>query len=148
MVFPEVTKRQDTSLEGHTLSAGSLPFYGEDFMEDITPDGFKGTDRRTESRSFADKYSSVEFSIKELPYNYQFKIWETSPSGVSILIKKESAVLGHLRVGDILTMKYYPIDNFEQPESFETEIKHISKNEDPRFKGLYLIGLSLSEKQS
>ena len=117
-------------------------------MGDIPSDGLKGKERRSESRSFADKYSSVEFSLKELPYNYQFKIWETSASGVSILIKEESAVLGHLRVGDILTVKYYPIDSFKEPESFETKIKHISKNEDPRFKGLYLVGLSLSEKQS
>lgn len=117
-------------------------------MGDMPPDGLEGKDRRSESRSFADKYSSVEFSIKELPYNYQFKIWETSSSGVSILVKEESAVLGHLKVGDILSMKYYPIDSFEEPEAFETEIKHITKNDDPRFKGLYLVGLSLSEKQS
>ena len=117
-------------------------------MGDMPPNGFEGKDRRSESRSFADKYSSVEFSIKELPYNYQYKIWETSPSGVSILVKEESAVLGHLKVGDVLKMKYYPIDSFKQPVSFETEIKHITKNDEPRFKGLYLVGLSLSEKQS
>ena len=115
-------------------------------MKDRDDSAYKGKDRRAESRSIVDKYSSVEFSIKELVYNYQFKIWEISPSGMSILVKEDSAVLEHVKVGDILDMKYYPVDLSEEPASLKTEIRHITKDDQDRFKGHYLIGLAIIEK--
>ena len=116
-------------------------------MEDTDQSIYEGRERRAESRSLAERYSSVECSIKDLPYNYQFKIWDTSPSGLSILIKEDSAVLEHLKVGDTLEMKYYPVNMSRPPDSFKTKIKHITKDEMSRFKGLYQVGLSVSEKK-
>lgn len=103
-------------------------------------------DRRTEPRSIVDKYSSVEFSVSDVAFIFQFKIWETSPSGMSILVKENSSVLECLNIGDVLEMKYYPVDVSEGPITLKTEIKHITKDVQERIKGHYLVGLTISKK--
>jgi hypothetical protein len=112
-------------------------------MEDQKDQVYKGIDRRTESRTPVDEYSSVEFSISDLPYRYQFKIVDVSPSGMSILVKEGSAVLEHLKVGDVLDMKYYHVNRSKAPESLKTEIKHVTRDDEGRFRGHYFIGLSI-----
>ncbi len=112
-------------------------------MEDYSDKVYKGIDRRIEDRSPVDEYSSVEFSISDLLYRYQFKIVDVSPSGMSILVKEDSAVLEYLKVGDVLDMKYYPVNRSKAPESLKTEIKHITKDDEGRFRGHYFIGLSI-----
>ena len=117
-------------------------------MEERAHNVHENNDRRSEPRFFIEKYSSVEFSIKDLPYNYQFKIYDLSSSGMSILIKEDSAVLSHLKVGDTLEMKYYPVNMSRPPDSFKTEIKHITKDKLSKFKGLYQVGLSALNKSN
>ena len=109
---------------------------------------YRGVDRRSEPRSIVDKYSSVEFSIHDLVYVYQFKIWETSESGMSILVREDSAMIEHLKVGDIIDMKYYPVNASEEPVSLKTEIKHITKDDQNRFGDHHLVGLTIIEKPS
>jgi len=89
----------------------------------------------------------VEFSIDPSRPDYQFKIWNMSPSGMGVLAREGSEVLKHLKVGAVLTMKYYRSESFEEGEELKTEIKHITKDHQGRFKGNYLIGLSILEKQ-
>ena len=102
-----------------------------------------GTERRSEPRSIVEQYSSLEFSIKDLSFLYQFKIRETSTSGISILINEGSELLKFLKVGDILDVKYYAQDLSEQPKYLETEIKHITKDDQGRFAGHCVVGLSI-----
>ncbi|MEE8541555.1 MAG: PilZ domain-containing protein [Desulfobacterales bacterium] len=100
--------------------------------------------RRSEPRSVVDQYYSVEFSIGSTgPIAYQFKIRNISKSGMGILVKEDSDLLEHLSAGDLLNMKYYPVDLSEQPKHLKTEIKHITKDDQGRFKGHYLVGLSV-----
>ena len=107
----------------------------------------KGPERRSELRSIDKRFSSVEFSINKLNFLYQFRIWDTSQSGMSILIKEDSEVLEHLHVGDVLDMKYYPEELYEKPVSLKTEIIHITRDVPDRIKGHYLIGLSACEEE-
>lgn len=100
-------------------------------------------DRRADERKPPDKYYSVQFSVKDLGYFYQFKIWDVSSKGMCILIGEDSSVVGHLHVGDIIKMQYYLSDAVGSTEEFETEICHITKNEQGRFKGHYLVGLAI-----
>lgn len=104
-------------------------------------------ERRFEQRNMTDRYYSVEVKIEGLPAIYQFKIWNLSLKGMCLLVKKESAILEHIRVGDILTMKYHPIKPLGSPESLITEIRHISKEESGRFKDHCLVGLLVRNKQ-
>lgn len=100
-------------------------------------------DRRSGERKAPEKYYSVQFSVKDLGYFYQFKIWDVSSSGMCILVGEDSSVVNHLHVGDIIKMQYYLSDSVGSTEEFETEISHITKNDQGRFKGHYLVGLAI-----
>ena len=117
-----------------------------EIMEDKDQDTYRKAERRSVNRSRVDQYSIVEFSVEGLAHLYQFKIWNISPLGVGVLVTHGSEVLKHLKVGDILNMKYYRQELSEQPEQMETEIKHITKDAQGKFKGNYLVGLSILEK--
>jgi len=114
-------------------------------MDDEGVKEHKDHDRRSEPRSLEDQYVRVEFSLGDLEPVYLFKIWDISPSGMGILVKENSAVLRHLKVGDVWTMKYYPSRTSESAKALKTQIRHITKDEQGRFKGHYLVGLSISE---
>jgi len=115
-------------------------------VEDKDQDTYEAVERRSETRSAVDQYTIVEFSLEGLANLYQFKIWNISPLGIGVLVTHGSEVLRHLKVGDILDMKYYRQELTEQPEQLKTEIKHITKDAQGRFKGNYLVGLSILEK--
>ena len=88
----------------------------------------------------------MEFSLGSVNCLYQFKIWDVSPSGMSILVKEDSEVLNHIEIGDILDMKYYPKKTSEDPVRLRTEIRHITRDVPERIKGHILIGLSINNK--
>jgi len=104
-------------------------------------------ERRSDPRKIIDKYCSVEFLIQDLEFAYQFKIWDTSPKGISVLVKEDSDLLNHIKVGEILYLKYYPTDSSRPAEHLKTDIMHITRNEKGPFKGLYFVGLSIVENQ-
>jgi hypothetical protein len=89
------------------------------------------------------QYHSVEFSVDGLYFLYQFKIQSLSESSIGVLIRENSEIMGLLKVGDIIKMKYYPKDAFFPAELLDTEIQYITKEEQGRFQGHYLIGLAL-----
>ncbi len=107
----------------------------------------KFTEKRSEPRSIIDQYYSVEFSVKGTAFVYQFKIWDLSSKGICVLVQENSGVLKHLKTGHILNMKYYAKDSLKRTE-LKTEIKHITKDDTGRFKGHYLVGLSILEEQN
>ena len=102
-------------------------------------------EKRSEPRTVIDQYYSVDFSIGNESFLYQFKIWDLSSRGICLLIKEDSPVLDHLKVGDIVKMKYYEADSSTPGEYLNTEIKHITKDEEGRFKGHYIVGISIPE---
>jgi len=113
--------------------------------EDVLKDG-QTAGRRSESRSLIDQYHCVEFQIHSLGTFYQSKIWDISNKGMCILIKANSAVLNHLNVDDVIDMKYYPKESNAPIEGIKTQIRHITISEQGRFKGHYLVGLSVLDK--
>ena len=103
----------------------------------------KRPERRAETRSASERYYSVEFTVKDLASAYQFKIWNISSQGMCILIKDDSKILPYINVGDVITMKYYLTESIGTTEDVRTEIKHITKDEQGRYKGHYLVGLAI-----
>jgi hypothetical protein len=77
---------------------------------------------------------------------YHFLIWDISPKGMSILVKEDSHVLKSLKIGDSLDMKYFIKDSPEPTEYLKTRIRHITKDEQGRFEGHFLVGLSFTEQ--
>jgi hypothetical protein len=48
----------------------------------------------------------------------------------------------HLHVGDILDMQFYPSNKSDPIENSKVEIIHISRDDDGRFRGHFLVGLN------
>ena len=105
----------------------------------------KGQEKRSEHRKILDQYYSVEFSISKMLPVHQFKVRDISPSGIGILVNENSAVLEHLTINDVLEMKYNPTDSSNSPEHLKTEIRHITKVEEGKYKGHYLVGMLILE---
>jgi hypothetical protein len=105
-------------------------------------------DKRSEKRQPPDKYYSVQFSLKNLASIYQFRIWDTSPHGLCILVNDDSDVLSHMKVGDVIEMKYYVSEKPGTTEDLKTEVRHITKQEEGRFKGHCFVGLLILDTSS
>jgi len=88
-------------------------------------------------------YYSVEFTIDGLISLYQFKIYQEPAQPPCFLVKEDSKVLERLKVGETHKMKYYTTDTLCPTQYWDTEISRISKEEEGRFKGHYLIGLDI-----
>ena len=104
-------------------------------------------DRRPESRTILDRYYSVEFQLQDTGNVYKFKLRDMSSKGLGILVNKDSAVLRHLKVGDSLNMKYIPPESAGASESLKTNIAHITQKDEEPFKGHFLIGLLITERE-
>ena len=102
-------------------------------------------DRRVEERRPPDKYYSVQFSPEDLACIYQFKIWNISSFGLCIMVSEDSDALKHISVGDVIDMKYYVSEKPGTTEDFKTEVRHITRQEEGRFKGHYFVGLMILE---
>lgn len=110
--------------------------------------GNQAAEKRSEKRKRIDQYYSVEFLVKDLGRVYQFKIWDLSSKGMCILVKDDSKVLEHLKVGEVVKMKYYHAETLSPAEHVETKVKHITKEETGRFKGHHMIGLAIQDAPS
>lgn len=103
-------------------------------------------ENRFESRKVAEAYYSVEFAFKrDLPL-YQFKVRDMSPGGLGILANEGSEALKRLTVGDVLEMKYNPVNREHSAVYLKTEIRHITRLEQGPFKGHYLVGIQVLEE--
>jgi len=100
-------------------------------------------ERRSESRRKVDEYFSVEFLVGGIETIYQFRIWNLSPQGMCFLVKRDSDLLRHLKVGQNWNMKYYRDDATKPADYLRTEIRHITKDESGRFKDHCLVGLCI-----
>lgn len=98
-------------------------------------------ERRSETRTEAERYYSVQFTTEGLASFYQFKLWNISANGMCILVKEGSEVLKHIKVGDTIDMTYYLADSQGVHEDMRTQIRHITKNEGGRFRGHFMVGL-------
>ena len=93
-----------------------------------------------------DRYSSVEISISKVEPAYMFRIRNIPSSGVGILVKEDSAILRHLRVGDTLNLKYNPFEASDVPEYLKTEIRYITEYDQTRPNKHYLVNFAVIEK--
>ena len=105
------------------------------------------SDRRSEPREPSVKYHSVEMKLASLPI-YLFKLKEISSSGASFMVKANSAILKHLKVGQVLNMRYHADDETQPSEVYRSEIKHITKALENPHKGHYAVGIRLLERQT
>lgn len=89
------------------------------------------------------RFHSVELPINPLKTHYHCRLRENGVASMFVLIKEGSDILGCLRVGDILDVRYYCTDEGSEPENLDTEITYIMKTDSGKFKGHYLVGLDI-----
>ena len=92
------------------------------------------------------RYYSVEIPVEGLNIVYQFRIWTSNSASTSILVRADSAILPWLKLEKRVNMKYYPIDRVAPGKYLDTEIHHITRQEQGPFKGHYLVGFEVQEK--
>ena len=100
-------------------------------------------EKRSEQRAVVDLYYSVDFSVGDESHLYQFKIWNLSEKGMCLLLKEDSAAMDHIKIGDIVKMKYYKAEASSPGKYLKTKIIHISKDEEGRFKGHHVVGIQI-----
>lgn len=100
-------------------------------------------DKRSEPRVELAEYHCVEVQTIKTLVTYQFKIWNISSKGMCLLVGSNSDFLTSVEVGEIIEIKYYPLDLSWPPDVKTTEIRHISKADPQRFKDHYLVGLMI-----
>ena len=105
----------------------------------------KFIERRSETRNKAEKYSSVEFITNDFIPPHVFPVYDEALTGIGILAREGSAALDHLEVGKIMDAKFTLSQVGGGFEICKVEIRHITKDGKKRYKGHYLIGLSILE---
>jgi hypothetical protein len=90
-------------------------------------------------------YSCVEFHIQTMGAVYQSKIWKIPLKGLFFLVKEGSSVLNHLRTGDEIKARYTLINQRKPGDYVKTRIRYIIREQTGRFRGHYLVGLSMIE---
>jgi hypothetical protein len=63
-------------------------------MDMLLFDTPNNTEKRSETRSPNYNSYSVEFSLSDIAYAFQFKLMDTSPTGLSIVVNRKSGLLG------------------------------------------------------
>ncbi|WP_300457807.1 hypothetical protein [Desulfobacula sp.] len=101
------------------------------------------TNLRAETRTETRKKASVEFIPGKNEMTYHFKLKNFSSTGLGIIVRKDSNVLKHIKIGDILTMKYYSEASSAHPVFHQTQIKHISEPDPEKQQDHLLVGLSI-----
>lgn len=92
-----------------------------------------------------DQLESVEVSIDGIEYPHQFRIWNTEPSSIFVVVKQSSRILDRLKVGDTMKMTYHTKDAFCPTRTMPTRIRHITREDEGPFRGHCLVGLAVAD---
>ncbi len=99
-----------------------------------------------QGKRMPERYCSAEFLIDGLELPYQFRIQNISTACLCVLVKETSEIVSRLRVGETLNVKYHSASSTFPKGYQKTTIRHITKNDQGRLKGHYLVGLEILEK--
>ena len=102
-------------------------------------------EKRSESRGAPKGFHSASIKLVGVPL-YQFKLKDSSENGASILVKEDSFMLNYLEVGQTLLINFSSDLESDHNGDFESEIVHITKMEKGRYKGHFLVGVRILDK--
>ena len=103
------------------------------------------SEKRSEVRQKAKFYHHAEIRLVGVPV-YEVKIKDLSSKGVSIVVKKNSLLINHLKAGRTVMIRYF-FESREKPSiMYEATIKHITEINEGQFKEHYSVGLDILKK--
>ena len=102
-------------------------------------------ERRARSRRTVLRNYRVEIKLIGAPI-YQFRVQDVSSDGAGILIKEDSKFLSLIEVGQIVDADFISPKGTEPAGNHRTEVRHITKPNEGKNKGHFLVGLSILEK--
>jgi hypothetical protein len=105
-----------------------------------------GNHRNQQGQMPGYNYYSVEFPIGATPPVYQFKLWRSERNSFFLLAKDGSDLVSKLKVGRVVSMKYYSEDAMRANEMHDTKIVEIVAETDGRFRGPYRVDLGIMDK--
>ena len=106
----------------------------------------RSTEKRSESRGAPKGFHGASIKLVGVPL-YQFKLRDTSENGASILVKEDSFMLNYLEVGQKLNINFSSDLESDHNGDFKIEIVHITKVDEGRYKGHYLVGVKILNKE-
>lgn len=90
---------------------------------------------------------SVLFSLHGDDNTYRSRVWDKATSTMHLLIEDTSDLLSRLKVGDTVNMRYYATDLRNPSEYLEASVQHITKRDQGRLEGHYVIGLDIARSR-
>jgi len=106
-------------------------------------DAIEGTgERRNQERIDASRGCSAVVRLQGIPV-YQFKLKDISGDGTCFLVREESSILRHLRVGQEIEIQFHGIDGILPAMVHRSEIKHITRSDQSRYKDHVLVGVRI-----
>jgi hypothetical protein len=95
------------------------------------------------SQPFQCNYYSVEIPLRANQPLYQFKLWQSEHNSFFLLAKNGSDLVSQLKVGHIVSMKYYSENAMRASEIHDTRIMEIVNETVGRFRGHCRIELDI-----
>jgi len=102
-------------------------------------------ERRTKHRRTQLRNYRVEIKLIGAPI-YQFRVRDVSSNGAGILIKEDSKFLNMIEVGQIVDADFISPEGTDPIGEHRTEVRHITKPNEGKNKGHFLVGLKILEK--
>ena len=102
-------------------------------------------ERRARSRRTVLRNYRIEIKLIGAPI-YQFRVQDVSTDGAGILIKEDSKFLSMIEVGQIVDTDFISPDGTDPTGNYKAEIRHITKPNNGKNKGHFLVGLKILEK--
>jgi hypothetical protein len=99
-------------------------------------------ERRSEKRQAVKNSYRAELRMVGVPI-YEMRLKDLSSKGACILFDESSSLMNALHIGQTFKIKYFFEDRSKPSDTFEAEVKHITKVKEGRFKGYYSAGLSI-----
>ena len=102
-------------------------------------------ERRARPRRTVLRNYRIEIKLIGAPI-YQFRVRDVSSDGAGILIKEDSKFLNLIEVGQIVDTEFISPEGTDPAGNYKAEIRHITKPNEGKHKGHYLVGLKIIEK--
>ncbi len=90
---------------------------------------------------------TAEVKLRAVPI-HQLKLRDTSRHGACLLIKKDSAIIKHLAIGQTLNILFHSVERSNPTGKFKTMVRHITEGKPGRFSGHYLVGVKIIERMT